>query len=515
MNTRVLIIDDEEFVRDNIDEVLSPRKKPNPELAQAVSFLFSDEEDQWALPAAPRLMDFLIDKASSGEEGVEKVLASLRLANPYAVIFLDMRMPGWDGLETAIQIRQHDARVEIIFLTAYSDRSIEEIVDQAGQNVSYHCKPYANEEIIQLATKAVTDYNRLRELEKLLSVIATITTPEHNLTVLLQNVLNQLAAYLNTDVALLGKLYPDGRYEKLLSVGSVENAMNLTGLIDRIQSVESDQNEIVQLGEFVFSRMDSYCIFAFLGNQQKLKIEKRYLLKLFVQNATIAIRNAELYERLLQKEKLSAIGQALSMVMHDLRTPIGNLKMLTAMVRENGIDPEDLDIYDQIGDQAMAIVNDFIDFIRETSVTKNPVPLQSLLDDCIVETSKIDPTIRFSTQISAGLTAMGDASKLRRVFQNLLNNAAEAIKYQKSPAKEISVRAHAVNDRVMLQIRDNGAGIPLDIADTLFEPFVTQHKANGTGLGLAIVKQFVQAHGGTITVCNDGGAVFDISLPAR
>ena len=87
---------------------------------------------------------------------------------PYAVIFLDMRMPGMNGLETAIEIRKHDVKAEIVFITAYSDCTIEEIVEQAGQNVGYHCKPYASEEIIQIATKAVTDYNKLRNLEKLI-----------------------------------------------------------------------------------------------------------------------------------------------------------------------------------------------------------------------------------------------------------------------------------------------------------------------------------------------------------
>jgi len=515
MNTRVLIIDDEEFVRDNIDEVLSPRREPNPQLTEAISILFSDEEHPLPLPPVPRFIDFLIDKASSGEEGLEKVLTSLRLANPYAVIFLDMRMPGWDGLETAMQIRQYDSQVEIIFLTAFSDRSIEEIIDQAGQSVSYHCKPYANEEIIQLATKAVTDYNRLRELEKLLVVIATITTPEHNLTVLLRDVLNQLVGFLNTDIGLLGKLYSDGRYEKLLSVGSVGDERYLAQIIERIQSVEAGKNEVVQLGEIVFTWMGPYCIFAFLGKGEKLKVEKLYLLKLFVQNATIAIRNAELSERLLQKEKLSAIGKALSMVMHDLRAPLGNLKMLTAMVREYGVEEEYLDLYDQLGDQAMAIVNDFVDFIQATSITKKPVLVQPLMDACIAEALKIDPSIRFITQISADLTVMGDENKLRRVLQNLLNNAAEAIKYQKSPSRVISVRGHSEEEKVKLQIRDNGTGIPPNIAETLFEPFVTQDKSNGTGLGLAIVKQFVQAHGGTITTYNQEGAVFDISLPTQ
>ncbi len=65
----------------------------------------------------------------------------------------------------------------------------------------------------------------------------------------------------------------------------------------------------------------------------------------------------------------------------------------------------------------------------------------------------------------------------------------------------------------MISISDNGPGIPKEIMSTLFEPFVTQNKANGTGLGLAIVKQYVSAHGGKITVSNNNGALFTIALP--
>ncbi len=88
-------------------------------------------------------------------EGLELVKKSVAAGSPYAVIFLDMRMPGWDGMETAEQIRKFDTKAEIIFVTAFSDNSIDDIVAKAGQNVGYHCKPYASEEITQLATKAV------------------------------------------------------------------------------------------------------------------------------------------------------------------------------------------------------------------------------------------------------------------------------------------------------------------------------------------------------------------------
>jgi two-component system NtrC family sensor kinase len=222
-------------------------------------------------------------------EGVEMVRKSITEGSPYAVIFLDMRMPGWDGMETAMQIRKYDSKAEIIFVTAFSDRSIDDIIAKAGQNVGYHCKPYASEEITQLATKAVTDYNKLRNLEKLIEAISSISLDEHHLNSLLQNVLDQLATYVETDMALLGKLHDNQVYEKIFAIGAIEAKINLE-LIDRVKSANISDGEVVQLDEVVLARLDNYTIFAILKKEEKLKTEKLYLLKLFVLNAAKAIR---------------------------------------------------------------------------------------------------------------------------------------------------------------------------------------------------------------------------------
>src|SRR5581483_6439253 len=93
------------------------------------------------MPKNGNMPKFKVDKASNGMEGVQLVKRSVEEGHPYAVIFLDMRMPGWDGMETAVEIRKYDSKAEIIFVTAFSDRSIADIVANAGDNVGYHCKP--------------------------------------------------------------------------------------------------------------------------------------------------------------------------------------------------------------------------------------------------------------------------------------------------------------------------------------------------------------------------------------
>jgi nitrogen-specific signal transduction histidine kinase/FixJ family two-component response regulator len=518
INASVLVIDDEEIERDSIEDILVPKSNYKEEdgFSQPEDILFTNEKP--LLTSLERCIPlFTVDKASSGMQGLEMVKKSIAENRPYAVIFLDMRMPGWDGLETAIEIRKYDGKAEIIFVTAFSDHSIEDIIAKAGQNVGYHCKPFAPEEIILLATKAVTDYSKLRNLEQLIEVISSISLNEQQLHSLLRNILGQLAGYVDTDMALMGKLNADYTYEKIFSIGAMEEHINLDKLIAQVKAAQIGNEEVVQMDEVVLARVDHYIIFAALKIQEKLKTEKLYLLKLFVQSAAKAIQNAALHEELLQKEKLSAVGKAIGMVIHDLKPPIQYIKILTGLMRNDKVESRWMLAIDQCADQASEIFEDFLDFIREKPILKQPVDLTKVIEKGIQmadEKSGIDK-ISIIKNLAQGLIVSGDENKLKRIVMNLVGNAIEVLKEQKIPLPciEISTTKDASGAFVNLCIKDNGPGIPDAILKTVFEPFVTMHKANGTGLGLAIVKQFVLAHGGTVKVENNAGAIFTVTLP--
>jgi two-component system NtrC family sensor kinase len=516
-NTSVLVIDDEEMVRDNIEDILIPKKQSAESLdvSNAASLLF-DTPAPILAPRTSNIPIFTVDKAPNGMEGVKRIKAALDAGTPYAVIFLDMRMPGWSGLETAIEIRKYDIKAEIIFITAYSDKSIDEIVEQAGQNVGYHCKPYASEEIIQLATKAVTDYNKLRNLELLIESISSIGLNKNQLTSLLKNILDQLATSVDTDMALIGKLHDDMSYEKVLSIGAMEEKVNLAELISRVKNMPINKDEVIQVDELVMARLDHYSVFAVLKKQGRLKVEKMYLLKLFVQNAAQAIRNAELNEILLQKEKLSAVGNAVGMVMHDLRSPIKNIKLITNLMREDGQESDLLDMIDQSAEQASEIFDDFLDFINHSPAKKYPVSVNKIIDEVIAQTESREGIhfIKIHKSVPEKMIVPGDESKLRRALSNIVNNAVDVLYDTKVHGAHIYINAqmHDAN-HIIITIADNGPGIPPEISQSLFEPFVTKQKSGGTGLGLAIVKQFITAHNGEISVKNNPGAVFSVILP--
>ncbi len=453
-------------------------------------------------------------------EGLQKIKAAVAAGKTYAVIFLDMRMPGWDGLEMAMYIKEADPKAEIIIITAFSDKSIEEIFNKVGQDVGYHCKPYASEEILQLATKGVNDYNKLRNLEKLITVISNINMSKTQLDPLLQNILDQLAMYIGSDMAVLGKLLTSKTYQQLFSigsVGSVEKKINVERLSAIIASTDiTEEEEVVQVDELVFIKIEDYYIFAALTANQFLKTEKIYLLKLFVQSAAKAIKNAQLHEVIAREEKLAVVGKALSMLMHDLRVPIKNIPLLTDAIRDEGFNSSWLDMIDESGEQASEIFDDFLDFIRDTPLKAQRISVNQLINDSVTLANHTPGfnQISISEQVVPDLFVQGDSSKLKRVIMNLMNNACEAMTALKVESPSIELLANKVGSDVVIKVKDNGPGIPASIIENLFDAFVTVGKGNGTGLGLAIAKQFIEAHEGTITVANHNGAEFTIILPA-
>ncbi len=164
-NTRILVIDDEETIRDSFREILLPRKRSIQALEAASAGLFDDDDNiiSSSISRSSSLFDFELEETANGQDALVLVQKALAEDRPFAAIFVDMRMPGWDGLKTVQHIRKFDERAEIIFVTAYSDYSIDDVVEKAGSNVSYHCKPFSVEEIRQIATKAVYEWNKARK----------------------------------------------------------------------------------------------------------------------------------------------------------------------------------------------------------------------------------------------------------------------------------------------------------------------------------------------------------------
>ena len=200
-------------------------------------------------------------------------------------------------------------------------------------------------------------------------------------------------------------------------------------------------------------------------------------------------------------------------ISHDLRTPLARMQLEVEMAHLS--DEAREGIQSDIG-QMDAIIGQFLDYARPTEASSFiSVDISELLADVAHDAARI-PDMRVKTDIAPGVHAMGNATDLKRVINNLVENAR---RYGKTPDQDIteidigcSIKGAGAASRVVIEVQDHGAGVPDDQIGQLLKPFTrldtARGQANGAGLGLAIVDRVLQRHGAELRVRNrDGGGL--------
>lgn len=168
---RILIIDDNRAIHDDFNKILINKTTSSLELERTEAFLFGEPTD-----AKPR-RTFELDSAYQGEEGFQLVQASIRDGRPYAVAFVDVRMPpGWDGVETTERIWEVDPHVQIVLCTAYSNYSWDEMLTRLGDSdrLVILKKPFDNIEVLQLANALTEKWSVARKLADQMANLAAM-----------------------------------------------------------------------------------------------------------------------------------------------------------------------------------------------------------------------------------------------------------------------------------------------------------------------------------------------------
>jgi two-component system, NtrC family, sensor histidine kinase HydH len=249
----------------------------------------------------------------------------------------------------------------------------------------------------------------------------------------------------------------------------------------------------------------------------------------------LAERLAETNHRLEQaqaearrSERLAALGQLSAGLAHEIRNPLGVIKgsaeMLTQKLQASDELARELAGYISTEvNRLSALVTEFLDFARPLHAQPHPANLIALLDRVLQvvatrfatkqETGK---TVRVERQYASGLPLVPlDESLCEQAFLNLVQNAYEAME-DNGGTLRVEVRLGTQNNRegVELKLADSGPGVPEELREEIFNPFVTTKKT-GVGLGLSIVSKIVDGHQGSIRVENapTGGAVFTIFFP--
>jgi len=162
-NYRILIVDDDPGIRDSYKEILVSSKLPD--IFSTGASLFNGADKDVETDTGQRVYDLSL--VERGEEGVRTVQESLDQKTPFAAAFIDMKMPGIDGAETARRILAVDPNINIVIVTAFSEYSLEDIVRKTGrENIFYLRKPFNPEEIRQFARVLTNQWNLERDKEE-------------------------------------------------------------------------------------------------------------------------------------------------------------------------------------------------------------------------------------------------------------------------------------------------------------------------------------------------------------
>ncbi len=254
-----------------------------------------------------------------------------------------------------------------------------------------------------------------------------------------------------------------------------------------------------------------------VGESQQFEDERK-MLNLVGQKISRAQELHNLRETLLKRERLSAIGQLMSTIVHDIRSPVNTIHGFVDLMEDDSTTQEERNEYGSIIryeiNSAMNMITEVLDFAKgKTNILPRKSSVKNLVKHFKPRLQQMCQKNKTELKIDVDSSELlyADEEKLNRVFYNITKNALEAM----GEGGNFQFKVNDDGKMVTFQFTDNGPGIPREIQDKLFDSFVTSGKEGGTGLGLAIVKKIVEEHRGEIEIdSREGdGATFRIALP--
>ncbi|RJP19787.1 MAG: PAS domain S-box protein [Deltaproteobacteria bacterium] len=218
--------------------------------------------------------------------------------------------------------------------------------------------------------------------------------------------------------------------------------------------------------------------------------------------------------KMIQSEKLASLGQMAAGVAHEIRTPLGSIKMSTRLLREEAAGSEASEMLGTIRDAVASmevIVNELLDYTRDIALQLDDYDLVSIARSSVfgLEDEWRRRGVSVGVESSEGpVSAIVDGVRIKQVLTNIVKNAVEAAPDLRG---RVTVRLAGGNGAVRITVEDNGPGMTAEELGNVFQPFYTS-KAQGTGLGMSIVKRLVELHGGEVRIDSDAGRGTTVSV---
>ncbi|MBV4462151.1 two-component system NtrC family sensor kinase [Pseudomonas sp. F-14 TE3623] len=457
-NRRILLIDDTPSIHEDFRKILTPASEQHVELDEMEAALFGNE-----VKSASAL--FELDSAYGGQEGLGKLIQALQENRPYALAFVDMRMPeGWDGAQTIEHLWQQDPQLQVVVCTAYSDYSWDELLERlhAHDRLLILKKPFDNIEVQQMANTLLTKWEMTErasiQMSHLEHLVDQRTAQFKQASEALQREIDerkQLESQLvqSEKLASLGQLAAGVAHEINNPIGFISSNLGaLDGYFKQLQDM-----------------LDAY------------------------REAENAIGSNEVIERLGQvreRVELDFLREDIPLLIKESKEGIGRVGQIVKDLKEFSR----------------------VDSNQEWQWTNLQQGIESTLNIVANE-------LKYKADVVKEFQKLPDIeclpSQINQVIMNLIVNASQAIGPERGT---ITLRTGLEGETVSIEVVDTGIGIEPDNLQKIFDPFyTTKPVGQGTGLGLSLSYGIVKKHRGDISVRSEVGvgSTFRVELPVR
>lgn len=545
---RVLIIDDNATIHADFRKILAAPEAADDQLRKAESLLFGGSTERAPMPVP----HYEISSASQGQEGLRLVEEAFRESRPFALAFVDVRMPpGWDGIETVNRIWQVDPDLPVVICTAYSDYSWSDMMARLGHsdNLVVLRKPFEAVEVLQLAHSLTRKWVLARQvrahLQELDGLVAERTRSLQETNLALQSSEERFAkAFRKNPVPLLLLDLGDGRY-----VDVNDSLVALTGFPrPELLGRTPETLELFARPEIWRQIRDEAAAKHSVGNRQmELRTQAGRMLNVLVSAEPLDFQNRphllvslqDITERLnienqlRQAQKMEAVGQIAAGIAHDFNNILGVIQghaelQLNAGHTDDSL-LESLQEISQAANRAASLTRQLLAFSRKQMLRPRALDLSEVLGNLVRLLGRIiGENIQLHVHCPENLPpVLADQVNLEQVVINLSVNARDAMP-KGGPltiSADLAVVDAAHKERqpdailgtyVKLSVTDAGVGMDQTVQRKIFEPFfTTKAVGKGTGMGLATVYGIVKQHHGWIEVNSKLGlgTTFTVYLP--
>jgi len=542
-NRRILIIDDNPAIHEDFRKILGPANgKLAKELDADETALFGEKVD------AARQWSFQIDSAFQGQEGLEKVRRAFANGSPYAVAFVDVRMPpGWDGIETISRIWKEFPDLQIVICTAYSDYSWDEIAKSIGNSDQMLVlkKPFDNVEVLQMA-HALSNKWQLTQIARrqMQELDALVNQRTAELRAANARLTGEVAERAVAEEALRRS---EERFSKAFHSSPIPMTIQrpdgkgcLDANVSFLELVNAKRESVLAGGTALWANSDTAITIRdelaarhvvrnlaaticttggetreVLVAAQNLELGSVPFHLIILQDITDRVR---LENELRQAQKMEAVGRLAAGVAHDfnniLTVILGNTAMQLCNPHLDEKLTASLHQVERAAERATALTRQLLAYSRKQIIQRRPLALNDVVEQTVAMLRRIiGEHIALDMRLAPDLPPIfADSSSVDQVIMNLALNARDAMSEGgkltiATVQVEVDEAAHARNpeaqlgSHICLTVKDTGDGMDAATVARIFEPFfTTKEPGKGTGMGLATVYGVLKQHGGWVEV---------------